>query len=212
MEGDEAKYSWAQPPFLHLVSRERERERTKIKSFFTFIPYITILYGWINCWCWIFRILEMAPAVKNMFPFLKDSDEIPQNNPKLKAHAFIVFNMVSFYFPRLHLCMNIVNTLYCLFDFLRPKGWNIVNTQKTQNFTYYSRSHNLNLIFLNTFSDLLVAAKNLSDCKCKQYMHQHHTISDVSVSNTCPCQTHQIFYVRVTILRKKNYLSKFLLF
>uniref|UniRef100_A0A7N2ME78 Globin domain-containing protein n=1 Tax=Quercus lobata TaxID=97700 RepID=A0A7N2ME78_QUELO len=38
-------------------------------------------------------ILEMAPAVKNMFPFLKDSDEIPKNNPKLKAHAFIVFNM-----------------------------------------------------------------------------------------------------------------------
>ena len=111
----------------------------------------------------------MAPAVKNMFPFLKDSDEIPQNNPKLKAHAFIVFKMVSFYFPRLHLCMNIVNTLYCLFDFLRPKGWNIVNTQKTQNCTYYSRSHNLNLIFLDTFSDLLVAAKNLSDCKCKQY-------------------------------------------
>ncbi|KAM4094405.1 hypothetical protein ACB094_06G192900 [Castanea mollissima] len=39
-------------------------------------------------------ILEMAPAVKNMLPFLKDSDEIPQNDPTLKAHAFIVFKMV----------------------------------------------------------------------------------------------------------------------
>uniref|UniRef100_A0A5B7C5Z9 Putative non-symbiotic hemoglobin 2 n=1 Tax=Davidia involucrata TaxID=16924 RepID=A0A5B7C5Z9_DAVIN len=38
-------------------------------------------------------ILEIAPAVKNMFPFLKDSDEIPHNNPKLKAHAVIVFKM-----------------------------------------------------------------------------------------------------------------------
>ena len=64
----------------------------------------------------------MAPAVKNMFPFLKDSDEIPQNNPKLKTHALIVFKMVSFYFPILHLRMNIVNALCCLFDFLRPKG------------------------------------------------------------------------------------------
>ncbi|XP_041022101.1 non-symbiotic hemoglobin 2 [Juglans microcarpa x Juglans regia] len=38
-------------------------------------------------------ILEIAPAVKNMFSFLKDSDEIPQNNPKLKAHAVKVFKM-----------------------------------------------------------------------------------------------------------------------
>ncbi|KAH6806392.1 hemoglobin 2 [Perilla frutescens var. frutescens] len=39
-------------------------------------------------------ILEIAPAAKNMFSFLKDSDEIPQNNPKLKAHAVKVFKMV----------------------------------------------------------------------------------------------------------------------
>ncbi|XP_059298637.1 non-symbiotic hemoglobin 2 [Lycium ferocissimum] len=38
-------------------------------------------------------ILEIAPAAKNMFSFLKDSDEIPQNNPKLKAHAVKVFKM-----------------------------------------------------------------------------------------------------------------------
>ncbi|KAB1218994.1 Non-symbiotic hemoglobin 2 [Morella rubra] len=38
--------------------------------------------------------LEIAPAAKNMFSFLKDSDEIPQNNPKLKAHAVMVFKMV----------------------------------------------------------------------------------------------------------------------
>ncbi|XP_057789445.1 non-symbiotic hemoglobin 2 [Salvia miltiorrhiza] len=38
-------------------------------------------------------ILEIAPAAKNMFSFLKDSEEIPQNNPKLKAHAVKVFKM-----------------------------------------------------------------------------------------------------------------------
>ncbi|XP_042015151.1 non-symbiotic hemoglobin 2-like isoform X2 [Salvia splendens] len=38
-------------------------------------------------------ILEIAPAAKGMFSFLKDSDEIPQNNPKLKAHAVKVFKM-----------------------------------------------------------------------------------------------------------------------
>ncbi|KAK4343660.1 hypothetical protein RND71_036754 [Anisodus tanguticus] len=38
-------------------------------------------------------ILEIAPSAKSMFSFLKDSDEIPQNNPKLKAHAVKVFKM-----------------------------------------------------------------------------------------------------------------------
>lgn len=38
-------------------------------------------------------ILEIAPAAKNMFSFLKDSEQLPQNNPKLKAHAVKVFKM-----------------------------------------------------------------------------------------------------------------------
>ncbi|XP_039028515.1 non-symbiotic hemoglobin 2 [Hibiscus syriacus] len=38
-------------------------------------------------------ILEIAPAAKNMFSFLRESEEIPQNNPKLKAHAVKVFKM-----------------------------------------------------------------------------------------------------------------------
>ncbi|KAF7148046.1 hypothetical protein RHSIM_Rhsim03G0111000 [Rhododendron simsii] len=38
-------------------------------------------------------ILEIAPAAKSMFSFLKDTDEIPQNNPKLKSHAVKVFKM-----------------------------------------------------------------------------------------------------------------------
>ncbi|KAH7853553.1 hypothetical protein Vadar_003905 [Vaccinium darrowii] len=38
-------------------------------------------------------ILEIAPAAKNLFSFLKDTDEIPQNNPKLKTHAVKVFKM-----------------------------------------------------------------------------------------------------------------------
>ncbi|KAI3809232.1 hypothetical protein L1987_25202 [Smallanthus sonchifolius] len=33
------------------------------------------------------QILEIAPAAKGLFSFLKDTDEIPQNNPKLKSHA-----------------------------------------------------------------------------------------------------------------------------
>ncbi|KAL3520796.1 hypothetical protein ACH5RR_018945 [Cinchona calisaya] len=38
-------------------------------------------------------ILEKAPAAKDMFSFLRDTDEIPQNNPKLRAHAAKVFKL-----------------------------------------------------------------------------------------------------------------------
>ncbi|CAL1358638.1 unnamed protein product [Linum trigynum] len=38
-------------------------------------------------------VLEIAPAAKQMFPFLRDSEVTPQNNPKLKAHAVKVFKM-----------------------------------------------------------------------------------------------------------------------
>ncbi|KAK9724095.1 hypothetical protein RND81_05G047700 [Saponaria officinalis] len=38
-------------------------------------------------------ILEIAPAAKDLFSFLRDSDQIPQSNPKLKAHAVKVFKM-----------------------------------------------------------------------------------------------------------------------
>ncbi|GAB4836341.1 Non-symbiotic hemoglobin 2 [Ancistrocladus abbreviatus] len=38
-------------------------------------------------------IFDIAPAAKNLFSFLRDSDEIPENNPKLKAHAVKVFKM-----------------------------------------------------------------------------------------------------------------------
>nr|XP_023875833.1 non-symbiotic hemoglobin 2-like [Quercus suber] len=41
-------------------------------------------------------MLEIAPEVKNSIHFLKDSDEIPKDNPKFKAHALIVFKMVTF--------------------------------------------------------------------------------------------------------------------
>ncbi|GJX52347.1 non-symbiotic hemoglobin 2 [Tanacetum coccineum] len=39
------------------------------------------------------QTLEIAPAAKRLFSFLKDADEIPVNNPKLKAHAIKVFKM-----------------------------------------------------------------------------------------------------------------------
>lgn len=41
------------------------------------------------------RILEKAPAAKSLFSFLKDSDGVPHDNPKLKAHAEKVFELVS---------------------------------------------------------------------------------------------------------------------
>ena len=47
----------------------------------------------------IYRILEIAPAAKDMFSFLRDTDEVPHNNPKLKAHAVKVFKMVCTYPP-----------------------------------------------------------------------------------------------------------------
>ncbi|XP_030547463.1 non-symbiotic hemoglobin 2 [Rhodamnia argentea] len=39
------------------------------------------------------RIMEVYPDAKNMFSFLRDSDEIPQNNPNLQAHAVKVFRL-----------------------------------------------------------------------------------------------------------------------
>ncbi|KAI3799654.1 hypothetical protein L1987_34953 [Smallanthus sonchifolius] len=39
-------------------------------------------------------ILEISPEVKGLFSFLKDTDELPRNNPKLKSHAVKVFKMV----------------------------------------------------------------------------------------------------------------------
>ncbi|PWA78663.1 non-symbiotic hemoglobin 2 [Artemisia annua] len=39
------------------------------------------------------QTLEIAPRAKALFSFLKDADEIPKNNPKLKAHAIKVFKM-----------------------------------------------------------------------------------------------------------------------
>lgn len=39
------------------------------------------------------KILEIAPAAKQMFSFLKDSDVPLEENPKLKPHAMAVFVM-----------------------------------------------------------------------------------------------------------------------
>ncbi|KEH43344.1 leghemoglobin Lb120-1 [Medicago truncatula] len=39
-------------------------------------------------------ILDKAPAAKGMFSFLKDSNEVPQDNPSVNAHAEKVFGMV----------------------------------------------------------------------------------------------------------------------
>jgi len=39
--------------------------------------------------------LEKTPAAKNMFSFLKDSNEVIQGNPSANAHAEMVFGMVS---------------------------------------------------------------------------------------------------------------------
>ncbi|XP_071706780.1 anaerobic nitrite reductase HB2-like [Rutidosis leptorrhynchoides] len=39
------------------------------------------------------QVLEMAPSAKGLFSFLKDTDEIPEDNPRVKSHAYIVFKM-----------------------------------------------------------------------------------------------------------------------
>ncbi|XP_071706965.1 anaerobic nitrite reductase HB2-like [Rutidosis leptorrhynchoides] len=39
------------------------------------------------------QVLEIAPSARGLFSFLKDTDEIPENNPKLKSHAIKVFKM-----------------------------------------------------------------------------------------------------------------------
>ncbi|KAF6171573.1 hypothetical protein GIB67_018097 [Kingdonia uniflora] len=38
-------------------------------------------------------IFEMAPVAKGMFSYLKDFDEIPQKDPRLKAHTVVLFKM-----------------------------------------------------------------------------------------------------------------------
>jgi hypothetical protein len=63
------------------------------------------------------RILEIAPAAKGLFSFLRDSDEVPHNNPKLKAHAVKVFKMVITYFPIFHIYIY-VNHLHILYHYL----------------------------------------------------------------------------------------------
>ncbi|KAG6734314.1 hypothetical protein I3842_01G266700, partial [Carya illinoinensis] len=80
--------------------RERERERERDTGF-TEKQEALVKESWEvlkqnipeNSLRFFTLVLEIAPAVKNMFSFLKDSDEIPQNNPKLKAHAVKVFKM-----------------------------------------------------------------------------------------------------------------------
>nr|QAX32710.1 leghemoglobin [Glycyrrhiza uralensis] len=49
------------------------------------IPHLSILF--------YTSILEKAPAAKGLFSFLKDSDGVPHDNPKLKAHAEKVFEL-----------------------------------------------------------------------------------------------------------------------
>nr|ABB13622.1 leghemoglobin [Astragalus sinicus] len=39
-------------------------------------------------------VLEKAPAAKDLFSFLKNSDGVPKNNPALQAHAEKVFGLV----------------------------------------------------------------------------------------------------------------------
>nr|1GDI_A Chain A, LEGHEMOGLOBIN (CARBONMONOXY) [Lupinus luteus]1GDJ_A Chain A, LEGHEMOGLOBIN (DEOXY) [Lupinus luteus]1GDK_A Chain A, LEGHEMOGLOBIN (ISOQUINOLINE MET) [Lupinus luteus]1GDL_A Chain A, LEGHEMOGLOBIN (NITROGEN MONOXY) [Lupinus luteus]1LH1_A Chain A, Leghemoglobin (aceto Met) [Lupinus luteus]1LH2_A Chain A, Leghemoglobin (aquo Met) [Lupinus luteus]1LH3_A Chain A, Leghemoglobin (cyano Met) [Lupinus luteus]1LH5_A Chain A, Leghemoglobin (fluoro Met) [Lupinus luteus]1LH6_A Chain A, Leghemo len=39
-------------------------------------------------------VLEIAPAAKDLFSFLKGTSEVPQNNPELQAHAGKVFKLV----------------------------------------------------------------------------------------------------------------------
>ncbi|CAK8572984.1 unnamed protein product [Lathyrus sativus] len=66
-------------------------------------------------------ILEKEPAAKNMFSFLKDASEIPQNNSSLNAHAEKVFGMVRDAAVQLHTTGEIV---------LEDVTLGVVHTQK----------------------------------------------------------------------------------
>ncbi|XP_028790206.1 non-symbiotic hemoglobin 2-like [Neltuma alba] len=39
------------------------------------------------------QLVQTAPAVKELFPFLKGSSEVPKNNPQLEAQALKVFKL-----------------------------------------------------------------------------------------------------------------------
>ena len=73
----------------------------------------------------IYRILEIAPAAKDMFSFLRDTDEVPHNNPKLKAHAVKVFKMVFTYPPfviyMIHLLIYIYIRLYMCITYIKNR-------------------------------------------------------------------------------------------
>ncbi|XP_061350586.1 leghemoglobin-like [Gastrolobium bilobum] len=66
-----------------------EKQEALVKSswevFKQNIPHHSILFYTL--------ILEKAPAAKDMFSFLRDSDEVPKNNPNLEAHAEKVFEL-----------------------------------------------------------------------------------------------------------------------
>ena len=41
-----------------------------------------------------YRLVQIAPPVKDLFPFLKGSNEVPKNNAQLEAQALRVFKTV----------------------------------------------------------------------------------------------------------------------
>ena len=84
------------------------------------VVYICEVVNNIMMCIYIYRILEIAPAAKDMFSFLRDTDEVPHNNPKLKAHAVKVFKMVFTCLFCLIFCFVIYTYLYvCVCDLHR---------------------------------------------------------------------------------------------
>jgi len=56
-----------------------------------------------------FRILEIAPAAKQLFSFLKDSNVPLEENPKLKPQAMAVFVMVILSLHSFHFCHHFIS-------------------------------------------------------------------------------------------------------
>lgn len=96
-----AKPRLPQPPILHRVNNQMLRIIPPLITIF-FTDY---LHRWVFNWLKN-RVLDKIPEARDMFYFLKDKMDSPQNSHKLKTHALVVFKLVGwcaicFYHPLL---------------------------------------------------------------------------------------------------------------
>ncbi|KEH41363.1 hypothetical protein MtrunA17_Chr1g0170851 [Medicago truncatula] len=71
---------------MSFTQRQEALVNSSWEAFNQNLPFYSVLFYTF--------ILEKTPAAKNMFSFLKDSNEVIQGNPSANAHAEMVFGMV----------------------------------------------------------------------------------------------------------------------